>query len=51
RAGLPKNAIVAAIVRNSQTIIPRGDERILPGDRLIVFVRTSVVPKLAQAVL
>ena len=33
----PLNSIVGAIVRGSQAIVPRGTDRIQPGDRLIVF--------------
>jgi len=33
----PHNSIVGAIVRPSEAIVPRGADRIEPGDRLIVF--------------
>ena len=33
----PLNSIVGAIVRGSQAIVPRGNDRIEPGDRLLVF--------------
>jgi trk system potassium uptake protein TrkA len=33
----PLNSIVGAIVRPSGAIVPRGNDRIQPGDRLIVF--------------
>jgi trk system potassium uptake protein len=33
----PVNSIVGAIVRGSQALVPRGTDRIEPGDRLIVF--------------
>jgi trk system potassium uptake protein TrkA len=33
----PVNSIVGAIVRGSRTIIPRGNDTVQPGDRLIVF--------------
>jgi trk system potassium uptake protein TrkA len=33
----PLTSIVGAIVRGSQAIVPRGTDRIQPGDRLIVF--------------
>ena len=35
--GAPGDAIVGAILRGRDVIIPRGDDRIQPGDRLIVF--------------
>jgi trk system potassium uptake protein len=33
----PLNSIIGAIIRGSQAIVPRGQDRIQPGDRLIVF--------------
>jgi trk system potassium uptake protein TrkA len=33
----PLNSIIAAIVRQSRAFVPRGTDRIEPGDRLIVF--------------
>jgi len=51
KAGLPKNSIVAAIVRDGHTIIPHGDDSFYPGDRLIMFVRTNVLPRLADTIL
>ena len=33
----PLNSIVGAIIRQSQVIVPRGNDQIRPGDRLIVF--------------
>jgi trk system potassium uptake protein TrkA len=33
----PLNSIVGAIIRNSHAIVPRGTDRVEPGDRLIVF--------------
>ena len=44
----PKGAIVGAIVRGKQIIIPRGDDIILPGDHLIIFALQQVVPKLEK---
>jgi trk system potassium uptake protein TrkA len=44
----PKGAIVGAIVRGKQIIIPRGDNIIIPGDRLIIFALQQVVPKLEK---
>lgn len=44
----PKGAIVGAIVRGEQIIIPRGDNIIMPGDRLIIFALQQVVPKLEK---
>jgi trk system potassium uptake protein TrkA len=33
----PLNSIIGAIVRNSRAFVPRGTDRVEPGDRLIVF--------------
>ena len=35
--GTGEDAIVAAIIREGQALVPRGDDRVLPGDRLVVF--------------
>lgn len=37
KCGLPRNIIVGAILRNDEAIIPEGTEKILEGDRLVVF--------------
>ncbi len=48
----PREAIVGAIVRPSgEVVVPRGDSRIEPGDRLIVFALERVVPELEAAFL
>lgn len=44
----PKEAIVGAIVRDNQIIIPRGDSIIRPKDRLIIFALQQVIPKLEK---
>jgi trk system potassium uptake protein len=35
--GTPGDVIVGAILRGETAIVPRGDDRIEPGDRIIVF--------------
>ena len=35
--GTPEDVIVAAILRGDHAIVPRGDDRIEPGDRILVF--------------
>jgi len=35
--GTPEDVIVAAILRGDHAIVPRGDDRIDPGDRILVF--------------
>ncbi len=36
-AGIPKGILLGAIVRGSEIIMPRGDNTLLPGDRVIIF--------------
>jgi trk system potassium uptake protein TrkA len=33
----PRNSIIGAILRGSRAIVPRGSDRVEPGDRLIIF--------------
>jgi len=35
--GPPRDSIVGAILRGKQAIVPRGDDKLLAGDRLLVF--------------
>jgi trk system potassium uptake protein TrkA len=44
----PKGAIVGAIVRNGEIIIPKGDSIIRPKDRLIIFALEQIIPKLEK---
>lgn len=44
----PKGALVGAVVRDKEIIIPRGDTVIRPKDRLIIFALQKVVPKLEK---
>lgn len=37
----PKGALVAAIVRQDEVIIPTGNSVIMPGDRIIIFARRT----------
>jgi trk system potassium uptake protein len=46
--GAPGDVIVGAILRGREVIIPRGDDRIAPGDRIIVF-STGGAAERAQA--
>lgn len=45
---MPKGAIVAAISREEQIIIPKGDSHILPGDRVILFTLPEAIPKVER---
>jgi trk system potassium uptake protein TrkA len=44
----PKGALVGAIVRDNEIIIPIGDSVIKPKDRLIIFTLRKEVPKLEK---
>jgi len=45
---MPKGAIIGAIFRENEIIIPRGNTVIKPGDRLIIFALQQVLPKLEK---
>ena len=48
----PPGALVGAIVRGSgHVVVPRGEERIAGGDRVILFALEKVVPQLEAAFL
>jgi trk system potassium uptake protein len=44
----PKEAIVGAVVRDGQVIIPNGSTVIQPGDRVMIFALTSAIPKVEK---
>ncbi|MFZ7112864.1 MAG: Trk system potassium transporter TrkA [Desulfatiglandales bacterium] len=44
----PKGALIGAVVRGDEIIIPRGDTVIRPKDRLIIFTLKKVLPKLEK---
>ncbi len=44
----PKEAIVGAIVRGEEIIIPRGHNMIKPHDHLIIFALKGAIPKLEK---
>jgi len=48
RVRFPKGALIGAVVRGDEVIIPRGDTVIRPKDRLIIFTLRTVVPKLEK---
>lgn len=49
--GFPKEAIIGAVVRDAQVIIPGGSTIIQPGDRVIIFTLTSAIPKVEKALM
>jgi len=48
RVKFPKGAIVGAIVRGEEIIIPRGHNMIKPHDHLIIFALKGAIPKLEK---
>ena len=38
---MPTGVIVGAVLRQYNTIVPGGDDEVLPGDRLLVVVATA----------
>jgi len=44
----PKGAIIGAIVRGENVIIPGGDDIILPDDRVVIFALQSAIPKVEK---
>lgn len=47
----PKGAIIGAVVRNEDVIIPGGDDVILPEDRVVIFALQSSIPKVEKALM
>lgn len=48
KVNFPKGALVGAVVRGDEIVIPRGDTIIRPNDRLIIFALQKVIPKLEK---
>lgn len=48
RIKFPKGALIAAVVREDELIIPGGDTLIQAGDRLIIFALHKAIPKLEK---
>ena len=46
----PKGAIIGAIVRGEETIIPRGSTVVEDGDRVIIFAQTRAIKQVEKAV-
>jgi trk system potassium uptake protein TrkA len=50
KLSMPKGALVGSIVRDKEVIIPHGDTVIQAGDRVILFARPDVIPRMEKAV-
>lgn len=48
KADFPASSIVAAILRDEDVLIPRGDHELRTGDRLIIVARTEAVPRIER---
>jgi trk system potassium uptake protein len=44
----PKGVLVAAILREEEVIIPSGDTRIQPNDRIVIFARREAIAKIEK---
>lgn len=47
----PKGALVVAIIRGDEVIIPTGDSVILPQDRIIIFSTRQSIPQVEKALM
>ena len=47
----PKGALVVAIIREDEVIIPTGDSVILPQDRIIIFSTLQSIPQVEKALM
>ncbi|NIQ37289.1 MAG: Trk system potassium transporter TrkA [Proteobacteria bacterium] len=47
----PKGALIGAVVRNGDVIIPGGNDVILPEDRVVIFALQSSIPKVEKALM
>lgn len=48
KISFPKGAILVCIIRKDRVIIPAGDSRVCPGDRIILFAVQGAVKKLEK---
>jgi len=46
KVGFPKGAILAGIIRQGEIIIPTGDSKVQPDDRVIIFAHRKAIPKI-----
>ena len=45
---LPKQTLIGGIVRGDELIVPRGDNKIRVGDRIVVFTTRSVLSEVKR---
>jgi trk system potassium uptake protein len=46
--GFPKTAVVAGVIRDDETLLPMGDFKIFPGDKVIVFSMIETINELEK---
>jgi trk system potassium uptake protein TrkA len=46
--GFPDGAIIGTIIRGDLIVIPRGSDRVLPGDEVIVFALPEAIPEIEK---
>ena len=47
----PKGALVVAIIRGDEVIVPTGDSIILPQDRIVIFSTRKAIPQVEKALM
>ncbi|MFB0506377.1 MAG: Trk system potassium transporter TrkA [Thermodesulfobacteriota bacterium] len=47
----PKGALIGAVVRDEEVIIPGGNDIILPDDRVVIFALQSAIPKVEKTLM
>jgi trk system potassium uptake protein TrkA len=45
KLNFPEGAVIAAVARGSDVMVPSGNDMLHPNDRLVVFAKTEAVPK------
>jgi Trk K+ transport system NAD-binding subunit len=44
----PLNSIIGAVIRDGRAFVPRGPDRIQPGDRLIIFTTHAAAERVRE---
>ncbi len=47
---LPRGSLVGALIRGNEVMMPRGDTVIEPGDRVVLFARPHLIPRLQNLI-
>lgn len=46
--GLPRGALVCALLRRGELVVPRGSDQVEPGDRVLVVMKTELAGKITD---